>query len=190
MTFLAPYRDRIADETLVVVFIDECHLKWRDICGYGWGLSHHRLTTSIVNVCERQTYYGALNMQTGAMMSAAYATANTHNTIAFLEQLRAHYEGKPLILLWDNARYHRSAEMQTYLAHINQNTTKDNRLIHCINFAPYAPEQNPIETVWLKAKQIIRTHFQENPLFKRVKELFVNSIHDTYFDFPKLHMYT
>ena len=61
-------------------------------------------------------------------------------------------------------------------------------MIQCINVAPYAPEQNPIETVWLKAKQVIRTHFHENPLFKRVKELFVNSIHDTYFYVPKLHM--
>ncbi len=83
MTFLASYHDRIVDETLVVVFRDECHLKWRDICGYGWGLSHQRLTTSIVNECERQTYYGALNRQTGAMMSAAYSTANTTTTIAF-----------------------------------------------------------------------------------------------------------
>ena len=111
MTFLARYHDRIVDETLVVVFLDECHLKWRDICGYGWVLSHQRLTTSLVNECERQTSYGALNMQTGAMMSAEYSTANTTNTIAFLEQLRTHYREKPFILRWNNAQYHRSAEM-------------------------------------------------------------------------------
>lgn len=80
--------------------------------------------------------------------------------------------------------------MQIYLAGINHGITNDNRDIHCINFAPYAPEQNPIETIWLKVKQTIRIHFHENPALKRVKELFATVIRDTYFDFPKLYMYT
>lgn len=174
---------------MIILFLDECHLVWHDMCGYGWGLSHQRLHIPISNERERQTYYGALNMQTGEVIVADYPTANTVSTIVFLEQLRAHYPEKSLVVLWDNVSYHRSLEIQNYLANINYNTNESNRNIHCINFAPHAPEQNPIETVWLKAKQKIRTYFHECSTFKRVKELFIESIRHQYFDFPKLHMY-
>lgn len=61
--------------------------------------------------------------------------------------------------------------------------------VTCCTFAPHAPEQNPIEDIWLKAKRFIRTQWRLCDQFASVKRLFLEAIHKQRFGFPKLHMY-
>jgi len=35
-------RENIESGKLVVYLIDECHLLWGDVCGYGWGVTKER----------------------------------------------------------------------------------------------------------------------------------------------------
>jgi hypothetical protein len=48
----------------IVLFLDECHLRWGDVCGYGWGRSDMRVEIPMANERRRQTHFGALNDQT------------------------------------------------------------------------------------------------------------------------------
>lgn len=42
-------RQEIESGELVVYLIDECHLLWGDICGYGWGATKERLEIPMTN---------------------------------------------------------------------------------------------------------------------------------------------
>jgi transposase len=69
---------------------------------------------------------------------------NASRFIEFLKKLR-HDAGRPIIVVTDNARYHRSKETQAFLA-----TQSDSILMA---FLPaYSPEFNPDEQVWNHAK--------------------------------------
>lgn len=83
----------------------------------------------------------------------------------------------------------RSEEVKTYLQVVNQNLTEDTWAITCTRFAPNAPEQNPVEDVWLQAKRFIRKCYHLCKSFTAVKFLFEFVTHRQIFDFPKLTIY-
>lgn len=174
---------------LVLLFVDECHLLWGDVCGYIWGQTDQRIEIPIVNDKQRQTYFGALNCLSGEMLLHAYPTGNSENTVKFLKKLQQQYPGKRIALIWDGASYHKFGKMPEYLAEINQDLAEDAWKITCLLFAPYAPEQNPVEDIWLKGKTFIRKHFHLCLSFKDVKKLFVDTLQHQTFDFPKLRLY-
>jgi len=56
-------------------------------------------------------------------------------------------------------------------------------------FAPYAPDQNLVEDVWLQGKNFLRRHFYENRTFQQVKESFFNFLNKKVFNFEKSSWY-
>ena len=170
-------------------FIDECHLLWGDICGYVWGRTDQRITVPIKNEKQRQTYYGALKLCSGQTLVRAYPTADSAQTVHFVKYLRQQNPEQRLVIAWDGASYHRFAEMQEYLAGVNDGLPEDEWPVTCVLFAPYAPEQNPMEDVWLRGKDRVRKNYHRCASFPDVKELFVNTVDQQTFDFPKLRDY-
>ena len=179
----------IASGALVVLYIDQCHLIWDDARGYVWGPSAQRIDIPMTNFRERQTYYGAIEPFSGELIVIPTDTANGYWTTIFVEYLHQQYAGKRLILLWDGASYHRGVEMQEYLEGMNFGQSRDDWVVTCVLFAPNAPEQNPIEDVWLKAKQYVRKHWRECATFRQVKHLFEEALNTLSFHFEKLRMY-
>lgn len=149
----------------MVLYIDQCHLIWDDARGYVWGPGAQRIEIPMTNFRKRQTYYGAIEPLSGEVIVVPTETANGYWTTIFVEYLRQDYPEKRLILLWDGASYHRGVEMQEYLEAVNLKRQRDEWLVTCVLFAPNAPDQNPIEDVWLKAKQYLRKHWRECPDF-------------------------
>lgn len=187
--YVTRYRDEIACGERILLFLDECHLLWGDICGYIWGKRSERVEIPVGNTRERQTYYGALNGFTGQTLIHAYAQADTKTTIQFLNYLQEQFPGKKLSIIWDGASYHKYREMPDYLTEINKDLPPEAWKITCIVFAPNDPSQNPIEDVWLKAKTFIRQSYDKCQKFRQVKEMFEAFLHLQVFDFEKLHMY-
>ncbi len=174
---------------MIILFIDECHLLWGDLCGYVWGKSNSRIEIPIKNEKQRQSYYGAINYKTGKVILKEYPQGNTENTINFVKELRERLSEKKLVIIWDGATYHYSQEWKEYLEEVNQGKPQEEWLIRCIRLAPYAPEQNPIEDVWLQGKEILRKYWNLCKSFRVVKWLFKWAITQDLFDFPKLKMY-
>ena len=94
-----------------------------------------------------------------------------------------------IVIIWDGAKYHQSKEFREYLEEINSQKSEKEWLIKCIRLAPNAPEQNPIEDVWLQAKEMVRKYWHLCQNFQRVKWLFKWTIIEDFFCFPKLSMY-
>ncbi len=174
---------------MVVLYVDECHLLWDDARGYVWGPAGQRIAVEMTNFRQRQTYYGAIDQSNGEVTVAPSAAGNGEHTVAFVQLLRQKYAGKRLVLLWDGATYHKGAEMQVYLQSVNAGLDSDEWQVSCLIFAPNAPEQNPMEDIWLKAKQYVRKNWYKCNIFSKVKEIFLDSINNQSFDFSKLHMY-
>lgn len=69
---------------------------------------------------------------------------------AYRKRLLKTWKGKPLpiLLIWDGAKYHKSAAIKLWLA-LNPG------VVELMNFPPYCPECNPQEHVWKAIKQYL-----------------------------------
>lgn len=169
---------------------DECHLLWGDISGYGWSRRNQRVDVEVKSTRERQTYYGALDYLSKNFIVNEYSAGNEDNTVAFLKYLQSFYdESTRLVVIWDGASYHRSAVVQEFLTQMNRTLSPDEWKITCIRLAPNAPQQNPVEDVWLQAKRFIRKFQGLCKKFKSVKLLFKLVTHLQTFTFAKAFMY-
>lgn len=182
-------REEIETGKLVVYLIDECHLLWGDVCGYSWGKTSERIEIPITNERERQTYYGGINYLSQKFIVEEYQTANAENTVKFLKYLQSKNPEKRHIIIWDGASYHKYKEMKDYLKELNQGLEKEKWLLTCILLAPNAPEQNPVEDIWLIAKTWLRKYWYRLNSFSLVKWFFNWIIHEEKYEFPKLHKY-
>jgi transposase len=66
---------------------------------------------------------------------------NSESLIAFLQDLKRHLRGKKAILVWDGLPAHKSQAMKEYL-HSQRSWLRVERL------PGYAPDLNPVETMW------------------------------------------
>jgi transposase len=187
--FLAHNQAEIEAGGMVVLFIDECHLRWGDVCGYVWGKTNIRIEVPITNEKKRQTYFGALNYQTKEFIMHEYATGNGENAVAFMKYLQQRYPQQRVALIWDGASYHRSDEVKKFLATVNDGHEASEWQFTCILFAPNAPQQDPVEDVWLQGKNGLRKFWHLCKSFPAVKYLFKFFTNDQKFDFPKLKQY-
>jgi transposase len=189
MAWLQARRDEIISGELVVLFEDECHLLWGDLCGYVWGKTNERIEIPITNERLKQTYYGAINIHTQQCLVQPTEKGNSEGTITFLQYLLTQYPNSRIALIWDGATYHRSQAVKDYLESVNRGLDESNWKITCLRFAPNDPKQNPIEDIWLQAKRFIREYYPLCQAFNAVKFLFEFVTHRQTFDFPKLFSY-
>lgn len=182
-------RADIEAERLVVYIIDECHLLWNDICGYLWNLISNPLKIPILNPKERQTYYGALNLLTKEFILLTYPQGNGENTVSFVRHLQARHPQAKVLLIWDGATYHRGEEMRKFLAQSNDEMPPELWPITCERFAPYSPEENPVEAIWLQLKTLLRRFYRFGKNFKVVKHLFQLFVDLQLFNLPDFKNY-
>jgi putative transposase len=182
-------RPGIVLKRTLFLFVDECHLLWGDALGYVWGPRSERIEIPILNERERQSYYGALNHLSGEAFTFSAEAGNSEGTVSFLKHLRQRFQGRKLVLAWDGASYHYSDLVKGYLRGLNGDRKEEERLIQCIRFAPNAPRQNPMEDVWLAAKNFVRRHWYKIEAFEQVKEYFTTFIAGMRFQSEKLNWY-
>lgn len=159
---------------MVVLLEDECHLLWGDCCGYVWGRRGEAINVWMTNERERQTYYGAVNLISREFHLASFPGGNGENTVSYLRRLMEVYRGKKLLLLWDGATYHRDQKVKELVAEINCGLEEKDWLVTLMPFAPNAPDQNPVEDIWLAGKNYLRRKFAENKTFAAVTASFSN----------------
>ena len=114
---------------------------------------------------------------------------NGESTVAFIERLQALNPGKKLMIIWDGASDHHCEEVKTYLEDVNKRLEEKDWRVTCLVFAPHAPEQNPVEDVWLRGKNFLRRHFYENKTFKQVRDCFVKFLNKQICNFKKIEWY-
>ena len=182
-------REAIEKGELVVLMQDECHLIWGDACGYNWLRRNEKVAIPMTNFRYRQTYYGALNLWNGAFELYPHAKANGAETVDFLTKICAKYAKKRILMIWDGASYHRGELVKNFLAQINDRLNQKDWRLTLMNFAPNAPEQNPVEDIWLKGKNEIRRNFMSLDSFAKTKKVFFNALDGIKCTFNKTKWY-
>jgi len=154
-----------------------------------WGKRNTPIVVPMTNERQRQTYYGALNLLTRELHVYEAPTGNGVNTVAYIRWCQALYPDKQLLFLWDGASYHRGEDMQKFLAQENAGLPEADWKVTCVRFAPNAPEQNPVEDVWLKGKTHLRKQFALNKTFAQVKDCFSSFLKVLRFTSTKFNWY-
>ena len=86
----------------------------------------------------------------------------SEKTVEFLKYLQKKRPGQRIAVIWDGASYHQYDKMREYLEEINNKLSQSQWQVTCILFVPHAPEQNPVEDIWLMAKKAIRENHANN----------------------------
>ena len=154
-----------------------------------WGKKNERIEVPITNERERQTYYGVLDVYKKEVFLQSDDCGNGENTVSFVKYVQRINAGKKLLFIWDKASYHRYSAMKNYLEEVNHGLEEKDWKMTCLFFESDAPEQNPVEDIWLKGKNFLRRHFYQNKTFYQVKESFYNFLNHQIFDREKLAWY-
>ena len=186
---LVEHMDEIISGRLAVWVEDECHLLWGDTCGYVWGKKNKKTTVQIVNQKQRTTFYGAFNYYSHKVAVKEYEAGNSENTINYLEHLRLISNFEKILVIWDGASYHRFSGIPEYLKKMNECLSEEDWKVRCILLSPHAPDQNPMEDIWLKGKNWLRKNFRLNKTFQDVVDCFTDFFNTSSFDFPKMSIF-
>ena len=114
---------------------------------------------------------------------------DSSNTISFLKFLIKQGQKSRLTIIWEGASYHKSQHLRDYLDLVNKGKSPKEWKINCILFAPNAPEQNPVEDIWLAGKIFLRKFAYCCKFLAIVKRLFMFFLSRQIFGFPKNYMY-
>jgi len=91
-----------------------------------------------------------------------------------------------LLIFWNRVRHHTGENMQNFLGKQNEELAQSEWKITCELFAPYVPEENPVEAIWFQLKSLLRRCYRFGKNFKIINFLFQLFAKYNLFNFPNL----
>lgn len=143
-------QQHFADGSTVILSADEMILTTKTTTQKVWLPQGESMHVEVANSSvERRQVYGFLNVKTGQEHAFKRLKQNMLITADILKEIRAIYQKQKIVLLWDNAGWHRGSVVQDFIA-------QDGNIV-VIHFPKYAPEENPQEHVWKRGRSEV-TH--------------------------------
>ncbi len=133
-----------ADEETVVLLEDETMLKTLPVLRRMWMRLGAQVRVPTPRQNENLYIYGALDLDSGEWTQVMDEKDNSAHTIAYLEHLLEQFPQQPLLLIWDQATYHTSRQVEDWLA--------DQPRLQVLRLPKYAAELNPVESIWRHLK--------------------------------------
>lgn len=168
-------KQALSEEKTIVLVADEMMLSTQTTTQKIWLPKGEFPKIDVASNRKIRCIYGALDIKYGREYAFKKDRANSESSCDFLDQLGILHKGHKIVLIWDNASWHKSEEIKDFLR-----KTKHN--FHLINFPPYAPDLNPQEHVWKAGRNNV-THniFIDN--IDKASDQFVNFLNNTFFDY-------
>lgn len=138
----------------LVFFFDEARFGLQPQIARQWALRGKRISTSIKTGYSNFYLYAAVDPKGGECFILELPRVDTEIVNIYLKELSETYSNKNILLIWDQAGYHKSKDLQ-----IPANITIE-------HLPPYSPELNPAERLW----RWLRRHVCRNRLFKSLDE--------------------
>lgn len=105
--------------------------------------------------------FGAVRVEDGRLVTRQAEVFDAASFQSFLEQLLRHLRnGRRMLVVLDNARYHHAANLEPWL-------WKRRHVLSLDFLPPYSPDLNPVERVWKMTRHLC-TH---NRYFAQIEEL-------------------
>lgn len=155
----------LADNQWEVLASDETRIQLEAITRRAWLKKGEKTIIKTERSNEYQNYIGFLDQKTFKCHLYELKWQNQEEIIESIEKLLRLYPDKRICIVWDNAPFHKGKL-------IRETLKKGNLLerVHLINFPPYAPDVNPTEHIWDKAKKGVANIQLET--FEKVKKAF------------------
>lgn len=126
---------------------------------------------------KNKSFYGFLNLKTGQEHTFITDWQNMYITVEILTKLRRIYPTQKLVLIWDNAGWHRGSKVAEWIEADGNTET--------IHFPPYTPDLNPQEHVWKAGRKEV-THNQYINKIEETAERFRQHIENKIFGYELL----
>jgi transposase len=149
------------DPNVIVFASDESRLDWSTRLRRAWLRRGEKTIIKERRNVRYQSFIGFLNLKTGEELLGRLKWQSHEYIIPILKGLVRKYPRKRIIIVWDNAGFHKSKYIKAVLG-----PGKPLRRITLINFPTYAPDKNPQELIWKYGKDGI-----SNKVFNRFEDL-------------------
>jgi len=134
----------VSAETAVLIE-DETDIRLFPILRRMWQRINEQVRLQAPLQNEKRTVFGTINIHTGEVFHRIFSRKRTLEMIAFLEALRLHYGGRPVLVILDHASIHKSHALKEWLS--------QHRQLELIYLPRYGGHQdNPIEKLWWHLK--------------------------------------
>lgn len=130
------------------------------------------------NKRDRRCLYGFLNVKTGQEHAFKTHYTNSEMTVKILKKLLNIYPNQKIVIVWDNAPWHRSRIVRDFLE-------ANPERFHLFAFPPYYPDENPQEHVWKTGRAKI-THNVFIEKIDPATDQFVDFLNQTKFKYKFL----
>lgn len=175
------HKDRVkqalAEPKTVVLTADEMHLSSQTTVQKVWLPQGDYPKIEVASKRQSRSIYGFLNIRTGQETAFKTNWQNMHVTAAVLGELRTIYPHQKILLIWDQAPWHKGSRAQEFIQ-------TDGR-IETIEFPGAAPEENPQEHVWKTGRAQV-THNQFVTDIDQITDQFLQYLNTTIFDYDFL----
>ena len=138
-----------------VYFADAVHPEHQTKPAFGWVRRGSNPAVKTTTGRGRVNIHGALCLETFDAPFVEPVTVDGTSAVQLLAKIEANNPGKSTIhVIWDNAPYHRCAEVRRWLA-------RSGCRIRLIRLPTYCPHLNPIERLWA----VMHAHVTHNRLW-------------------------
>lgn len=124
-----------------MLYLDECEVHLHPTLTKVWTLKGTRPVVPAAGANQRLCVYGSFNYRTGHVHYMIHPKKNAKRFAQFLSQLLSINTKRFLILVLDNASYHRTREILDIL-------TEHENHVFVVWLPKYSPELNLIEGLW------------------------------------------
>lgn len=165
------------DPHTVILTEDEMHLSTQTTTQKIWLPQGEYPKIEISRKRESRSVYGFLNIKEGKEHTFKTKWQNMYITAEIIPEIRKLYPDKTILLVWDQAGWHKGKEAQ--------HAIREDGGIETIYFPTAAPEENPQEHVWKNGRsRISHNKFIEN--IDVATDEFVSYLNSTTFSYSLL----
>ncbi len=143
------------DPEMVILTEDDMHLSTQTTVQKVWLPQGEYPKIEVARKREARSIYGFLNVKTGQEHAFKTPWQNMYITAEILPRIRTLYPTQKILLLWDQAGWHKGIEAQKAI--------QADGHMEVIYFPTAAPDENPQEHVWKSGRsQCTHNQFIEN----------------------------
>jgi len=125
-------------------------------------------------------FYGTLDLQTGKAIVTRSAHFNAEISAQHLQQVLDTFPGRPILLFWDRAPWHRGEPIRHVLA--------ANPRLELLEYPVAAPDLNPQEQVWKQTRRAT-SHNHVTPKLPQLADDFEHHLRSNTFESSFLDLY-
>ena len=141
----------------MVVFEDEASLSNTATVSYKWGKKGQQpKIEQLQRKRERRTIFGCVEPESGVVVASHELRGNTYSFFCFLIKVIKAYQGRKVVMVVDNVRYHHAKRLKPILE-------KYKDKIELCYLPAYSPDLNPMERIWwYMRKKITHNRYVED----------------------------